>query len=75
MPPVDPRAALSALPPGLGDAPLDSETAAAVLAAVGIGGDGLPDDQAPLLALIEALPRELVERLLVELLARLVEPA
>ncbi|MGN6428711.1 MAG: pyridoxal phosphate-dependent decarboxylase family protein [Leifsonia sp.] len=75
VPPVDPRAALSALPPGLGDTPLDSETAAAVLAAVGIGGDGLPDDQAPLLALIEALPRELVERLLVELLARLVEPA
>ncbi|WP_348787250.1 aspartate aminotransferase family protein [Leifsonia sp. NPDC080035] len=75
VPPVDPRAALSALPPGLGERPLDSDTAAAVLAAVGIGGDGLPEDQAPLLALIEALPRDLVERLLVELLARIVEPA
>jgi sphinganine-1-phosphate aldolase len=77
---VDAAAALSALPP-LGDGligvgPLDSDTAAALLRAVGIAGDapGLPDEQAPLLALIEALPRPVTERLLVELLARIVEP-
>lgn len=76
VPPVDPAAALSALPP-LGDRPLDSDAAAALLRAVGIAGDapGLPDEQAPLLALIEALPRPLTERLLTELLARLVDPA
>lgn len=77
VPPVDPSGLLGALPPGLADGPLDSDTAAAVLQAVGIGGGGdgrLPDEQAPLLALIEALPRPLTERLLVELLARIVEP-
>ena len=80
VPRVDAAAALSALPP-LGDGligvgPLDSDTAAALLRAVGIAGDapGLPDEQAPLLALIEALPRPVRERLLVELLARIVEP-
>ncbi|MFE4470289.1 pyridoxal phosphate-dependent decarboxylase family protein [Leifsonia sp. NPDC056824] len=76
VPPVDTAAALSALPP-LGDRPLDSDTAAGLLRAVGIAGDapGLPDEQAPLLALIEALPRPVTERLLIELLARLAEPA
>ena len=34
-----------------------------------------PTQQAPLLALIEALPAPLAERLLIELLGRLVEPA
>ncbi|MCU1440201.1 MAG: aspartate aminotransferase family protein [Rhodoglobus sp.] len=55
---------------------LDSETALAVLAQVGLAsGDGaLPDRLAPLLALIAALAAPLTERLLVELLARLVEP-
>lgn len=74
-PPVDAAAALSALPPLEGA--LDSDTAAAILRAVGIAGDhpGLPDEQAPLLALIEALPRPVTERLLIELLARIVEPA
>lgn len=74
-PQVDAEAALAALPP-LGAGPLDSDTAAGILRAVGIAGDspGLPSDQAPLLALIEALPRPLTERLLVELLARIVEP-
>ena len=77
VPPVDPAAVLGVLPAGLADGPLDSDAAAAVLQAVGIGGGGggtLPDEQAPLLALIEALPRPLTERLLVELLARIVEP-
>ncbi len=74
--PVDGAAALAALPP-LAAGPLDPDTAAAILRAVGITGDapGLPSDQAPLLALIEALPRPLTERLLVELLARIVEPS
>jgi glutamate/tyrosine decarboxylase-like PLP-dependent enzyme len=55
---------------------LDSETAVALLRGLGIGDgpDGLPPRMAPLLALIEALPAPLVERLLTELLARVVEP-
>ena len=58
---------------------LDAETAAGLLAAVGLrGGEGaggaLPDRLAPVLALVEALPAPLTERLLVELLARVVEP-
>jgi sphinganine-1-phosphate aldolase len=71
-------AALAAIPG------LDSATALAVLGQVGLGagsGSGLdsgdaalPDRLAPLLALIAALPDPLTERLLVELLARLVEP-
>jgi hypothetical protein len=55
---------------------LDSEAAWALLRGLGIG-DGpsaLPARTAPLLALIEALPAPLVERLLTELLARVVEP-
>ncbi|MFP3380666.1 hypothetical protein SB767_30560, partial [Bacillus sp. SIMBA_069] len=58
-------------------ATLDSATAAHILAAIGLAGGstpGLPDDQAPLLALVEALPLPLTERLLTELLARAVEP-
>jgi glutamate/tyrosine decarboxylase-like PLP-dependent enzyme len=75
-PPADAVAALAALPP-LGAGPLDSDTAAGILRAVGIAGEapGLPNDQAPLLALIEALPRPVTERLLIELLARIVEPS
>lgn len=55
---------------------LDSDTAAAILGAAGLlGGEGaLPDRLAPVLALVEALPGPLTERLLVELLARVVEP-
>ncbi len=64
---------LAALPPVAG--PLDSATAAALLGAFGIGADGaLPSDQAPLLALIAALPAPLAERLLIELLGRVAEP-
>jgi glutamate/tyrosine decarboxylase-like PLP-dependent enzyme len=74
-PPADGAALRAALPP-LDASALDSDTAAGVLRAAGIAGDGpgLPDEQAPLLALIEALPRPVTERLLVELLARIVEP-
>ncbi|GAA1060932.1 pyridoxal phosphate-dependent decarboxylase family protein [Agromyces bracchium] len=57
----------------------DSDTAAALLSAFGLlGGKGaggaLPERMAPVLALVEALPGPLTERLLVELLARVVEP-
>jgi sphinganine-1-phosphate aldolase len=61
---------------------LDSDTAAVLLSALGLLGGGtdagaaeaLPDRLAPVLALVEALPGPLTERLLVELLARVVEP-
>jgi sphinganine-1-phosphate aldolase len=66
---------------------LSSAQAFEVLSQLGIGGGGadsgadggagsaaLPDQMAPLVALIEALPAPLTERLLIELLARLVEP-
>ncbi|WP_353810352.1 pyridoxal phosphate-dependent decarboxylase family protein [Agromyces sp. SYSU T00194] len=66
-------AALGAL-----DGGIDSDTAAGLLAGLGlIGGDGpaVPESLAPVLALVEVLPAPLAERLLVELLGRLVEPA
>ncbi|MDR1512778.1 MAG: aminotransferase class V-fold PLP-dependent enzyme [Propionibacteriaceae bacterium] len=56
--------------------PLDSESAWSLLQAIGLGStddDTLPGQQAPLLALIEALPADVAERLLIEKLARLVE--
>lgn len=81
IPPVTPEQVIGSLPPdlvaGLAEiGPLDSDTAWGILQQVGIGGDGgaLPERLAPLLALIAALPAPLTERLLVELLARLVEP-
>jgi glutamate/tyrosine decarboxylase-like PLP-dependent enzyme len=67
-------------------APLDSETAWRLLGSIGLAPSGgsdaasggsaaaLPDRLAPFLALVEALPAPLTERLLTELLARLVEP-
>lgn len=70
--PAEVRAALAAP-----DVPvLTSEAAAQLLATIGLAGakDGLPERMAPLLALIGALPAPLTERLLTELLARLVEP-
>jgi len=74
VPHVDGAALLAGLPP-LDPAALDSDTAWGLLQGVGIGGAGeLPDAQAPLVALIEALPAPVAERLLVELLRRLVEP-
>lgn len=58
---------------------LDSETAAALLAGFGLGSgpDGaapLPERMAPILALVETLPAAITERLLTELLGRLIEP-
>ena len=87
-PPVDGGALLAGLaaqlPGGQGalvaaSEALDSDAAASLLGAFGLlGGDGaggaLPDRLAPVLALVEALPGPLTERLLVELLARVVEP-
>ena len=83
MPAVSGSDVLAALPPELvaglsaPDAPpLDSDTAFAILQQIGLvsGEPGLPDRMAPFLALIAALPSRLTERLLTELLGRLVEP-
>jgi glutamate/tyrosine decarboxylase-like PLP-dependent enzyme len=66
-------------PPAVAELPplelteLDSDTAAAILGQLGVSG-GLPERLAPLLAIIQATPAPLAERLLIELLARLVEP-
>lgn len=75
---------LGALPVGFGDVlgslanrsrPIDSAEASALLAGIGIrSGGALPERMAPLLALLESLPAPLTERLLVELLAGLVDP-
>lgn len=74
VPHVDVAPLLGGLPP-LDLASLDADTAWALLVGFGIGGSAeLPDAQAPLVALIEALPAPVAERLLVELLGRLVEP-
>lgn len=63
---------------GLGNrtGPLGSAEASALLAGLGIGAGGtvLPERMAPLLAVIESLPAPLTERLLIELLAGLVDP-
>ena len=74
VPQVDVTPVLGSLPPL--DAPLDSATAWALLSGLGIGSEGsaLPDRMAPLLGLMEQLPAPIAERLLTELLARLVEP-
>ena len=69
--------AMGAAPSGA--AVLDSETAAALLAGFGLGSDtdgsaALPERMAPILALVEALPAPITERLLTELLGRLIEP-
>jgi len=74
VPAVDPAQALGALPAQLPER-LDSDAAAAVLAGIGLGAGGaLPDAMAPLMALIEALPHPVAERLLTELLARTIAP-
>lgn len=76
---------VAALPGGFAEAvagladrtdPLPSAEASALLAGLGIGAGGavLPEQMAPLLALIESLPAPLTERLLIELLAGLVDP-
>src|SRR5690606_16108060 len=68
--PASIQSAFSSLP----DAPIDSATAGAMLDSLALGAGGLPTDMAPVMALIEALPAALTERLLVELLGRLSEP-
>ncbi len=75
VPPVTPEQVLAALPEGLGLGPLDSETAFDILRGIGLvsEGAGLPERMAPFLALVEALPRQLTERLLTELVARTFE--
>ncbi|QEE62623.1 aspartate aminotransferase family protein [Salinibacterium sp. dk2585] len=80
VPSAGERDVLASVPAGMlaaaGAGGMDSHTAAAVLAGLGLGGAGgaLPARMAPVLALMEALPPEVTERLLVELLARLIEP-
>ncbi|CAN5258053.1 aminotransferase class V-fold PLP-dependent enzyme [soil metagenome] len=70
----EPAVLVGQLPFELPD-PLTSEAAWQTLQALGIGqGGALPARMAPLLALIEALPAPAVERLLTELIARVVEP-
>ncbi|CAN5422909.1 aminotransferase class V-fold PLP-dependent enzyme [soil metagenome] len=80
VPSVSPADVLGALPGELvtglsGGGPLDSESAAGILAGIGLSsaGGGLPDRMAPFLALIAALPAPLTERLLTELIARTFE--
>jgi len=74
VPPVDAEQVRQTLPAQL-PATLDADTAGALLQGMGLGGGGaLPAQMAPFLALVEALPHPVVERLLVELLARTVEP-
>lgn len=59
----------------IGLAPAGADAASgAVVAESGGGAAALPDRLAPFLALVEALPAPLTERLLTELLARLIEP-
>ena len=72
---ITPEQVLAGLPEGLGTGVLDSETAFGILRAMGLlaDGAGLPDRMAPFLALVEALPRPLTERLLTELVARTFE--
>ncbi|RWZ50914.1 aspartate aminotransferase family protein [Labedella phragmitis] len=54
---------------------LDAATADALLGALGLGGASpLPDGIAPVMALIEAVPSSLAERLLIALLTRLSRP-
>ncbi|CAN5284365.1 aminotransferase class V-fold PLP-dependent enzyme [soil metagenome] len=84
VPAVSPADVLGALPAdlvaGLSSPeapPLDSESALAILSAIGLvstDAGGLPDRMAPFLALIAALPAPLTERLLTELIGRVVEP-
>jgi hypothetical protein len=77
---VPPEHVLAALAAGglpQGTAELDSDAAGDQLTRIGLlrGDDGaLPERMAPFLALIEALPHQLTERLLTELLAGAVEP-
>ncbi|WP_111719306.1 pyridoxal-dependent decarboxylase [Homoserinimonas sp. OAct 916] len=77
VPPIDRRQVLAEFP--FGSAPIrDSETAFQVLRGAGLLGESgqttLPDRMAPIVALLEALPSETGERLLIELFGRLFTP-
>ncbi len=82
VPAVSPQDVLAALPAGMLDGlatvgALDADTAFGILAGIGLvstDDGGLPERMAPFLALISALPAHLTERLLTELIARVVEP-
>ncbi len=84
MPGVDGSHVLASLPPELGSALAHAlaegaapppGVMAALLAGLGVGADGaLPTEAAPLTALIEALPSGLVEGVLIELIASMIEP-
>lgn len=79
QPPADASAMLAALPAlPTGQLP-DAARSAALLASLGVlspgGSIALPATTAPLLALLAAVPPALAERLLIEVLARAVEPA
>ena len=79
VPGVSSEQVLASLPPGLAaaplDAPLDAATAFGILQSIGLvsAGGGLPDRMAPFIALVEALPAPLTQRLLTELIARTFE--
>lgn len=67
LPPVTVDPGLAELAAGLDPEALGPEEIAGVLAFAGLGGDaGLPARTAPVLALLDALPRPLQERLLAE---------
>jgi glutamate/tyrosine decarboxylase-like PLP-dependent enzyme len=66
---------LAALPAGLSADGIDARTADALLDALGLGGRSpLPDRIAPVMALIEAVPSDVAERLLIALFAGLSRP-
>ena len=79
VPGVSSERVLASLPAGLAaaplDAPLDAATAFGILQSIGLvsAGGGLPDRMAPFIALVEALPAPLTQRLLTELIARTFE--
>jgi glutamate/tyrosine decarboxylase-like PLP-dependent enzyme len=68
--------AMGVLPADLLSGPsIDADTADTLLDALGLGGSSpLPDRIAPVMALIEAVPPALAERLLIALFARLSRP-
>jgi glutamate/tyrosine decarboxylase-like PLP-dependent enzyme len=68
--------AIGALPVDLlSGRPIDADTADVLLDALGLGGTSpLPDRIAPVMALMEAVPSALAERLLIALFARLSRP-
>jgi glutamate/tyrosine decarboxylase-like PLP-dependent enzyme len=66
---------LAALPAGLSGDGIDAPTADALLDALGLGGRSpLPDRIAPVMALIEGVPSDVAERLLIALFAGLSRP-